>query len=95
MTANEMKETMDQVRKELKPAIEQVDCLLTVLMEELDEHPGIITNISEMLVKYADLCAPFVHKICVMQINAREQAFLRFRQLRLDDDQAIKLVCGR
>jgi hypothetical protein len=90
MTKEEMKA---QIKQELD--IDTAIAVVETIVEVVDENPELVEGISNLIAKYAELFGPAVKAFAKTQIEVREEAFNRFKELGLSDDQAIKLVCGR
>jgi len=90
--------TSDKIRhiyQSISTSIEEASVMIEAVADALDDNPEFQEQVKEIFAKYRSLWLPIVGELTNEVTKARKTAFVEYRDMGLNDEQAIKMVCGR
>jgi len=84
-----------EFKKNLTEAINQGSEYMAAVLDCLEDNPEIKEMGSKLIEEYLEFLLPAARKIISEGMEEREKAFLKFKQLGLSDELAVKMACGR
>ena len=90
-----MAKNLNDLTQEAREIVVEVSTFVEAAVIALDEHPELVTNLTELCFQYFDVFRPLIEETASITIEMRKLAFEEFKAMGLSDELAVKLVCGR
>lgn len=84
-----------QIKKTIQNAMQEGVTVISAMLEATAENPELKGLFIQLGQEYLDVVVPLASRILAVSQEEREKAFIRFKQLGLSDELAVKMACGR
>ena len=84
-----------EFKKNLSEGINMGAEYMAAILDCLQENPEIQEMGAQLVEEYLEFLLPAARRIISEGIKTREDAFVRFKNLGLSDELAVKMACGR